>query len=912
VELPSGTVTFLFTDVERSTETARALGDERWAEVLEAHQALLRPAFERHRGVEVATEGDAFFVAFASADDAVAAAIDGQRALLDGSELRVRMGMHTGVALVRSNDYIGHDVHTAKRVSDTGHGGQIVVSQTTADLVSSNGLLVDLGLHQLKDLGEPQHLFQVVADGLPSDFPPLRSLGSFRNNLPAQRSVLIGRDAEIATISKLLDEHRLVTLTGIGGCGKTRLALQVAAELIDRSPDGTFFIDLAPLSDFDQVDRTIAATLGLLSAGGLPGAGADGADAQITGFLASRRCLVIFDNCEHLLDACARTADLILSRCPDVRLLATSREPLGVDGEHSFIVPSLALPGGAEDPADSEAVRLFVERATAVRPDFEPSRETLSVIVDICRRLDGIPLAIEFAAARVTHLTVKEIADRLDAMFRLLTGGRRRVQRQQTLQATLDWSYDLLSPSEQELLRRLAVFVGDFSLAAVEGICSGDAVDTADVLDLMGSLVAKSLVLTSQRVGSTRYRLLEPVRLYAEEKLRLADEAEVFRRRHRDWYEALVRSFSFADALLDFGAGHHLAAEQANVERAIEWSVTEGAADSIARMATRYGWHWSWQTSPLGVSMFVDWFDAATGLDHDERIDFAAAALSNAIGAFDPRGAEIGDRAAELAGDAVTGGAACLWLSRGAVIAIRAAYSGDEALAAEALANTERSIEIARSVSPAWTSLCLAMAAWTNLTLFRPREAYEAIRESMPLYTDDTIVTAELYGATAAHIVGDHDSAVRWSESVLGRTDDSGNWFGLGPGWFSLAATGPAVAFAGVGDLDRARSILTESFEAGHRFGNTGVRGSNITAAAAIAAIAGDHRRAGLIFAWVFANTYARGLPNGSPAAWVLYRHYVPIVRAALGPDEAHRIRDEGARLSADEAFRLASEVCEG
>jgi len=908
-ELPSGTVTFLFTDIERSTENARRLGDERWADALELHQKLLRDAFDPFGGAEVTTEGDAFFFAFASAVDAVRAATEGQRALLRGSELRVRMGLHTGTALVRSNDYVGHEVHTAKRVSDTGHGGQIVVSQTTADLLSSEGRLVDLGLHQLKDLGEPQHLFQVVADGLPSEFPPLRSLGSFRNNLPAQRSVLIGRDAEIATVSKLLDEHRLVTLTGIGGCGKTRLALQVGADFIDRFADGVFFVDLATISNDDHVDGEVATALGLISGSGLPAAGAQTTEAQVVGFLADRRCLVILDNCEHLLDACAATADLILSRCREVRLLATSREPLGVDGEHTFIVPSLALPDDNVDAQESEAVRLFIERAIAVRPDFEVSPATLAVIVNVCRRLDGIPLAIEFAAARVTHLTVREIAERLDAMFRLLTGGRRRVQRQQTLQATLDWSYDLLSAAEQELLRRLAVFAGDFSLAAVEGICTGGAVETGDVLDLMGSLVSKSLVVTSQLIGSTRYRLLEPVRLYGEEKLRQADEAEAFRRRHRDWYEEFVRSFSFDDALLDFGVGHHLAAEVGNVERAIEWSATEGAADSIARMATRYGWHWSWRSSPLGVSLFLRWVDSATGLSEDERVAFAAAALANAIGAFDPRGEEVADRAVALTGDTMSGAAASVWLARGGVLAIRAAYSGDDQLTEEALADTERAIGISRRVGPGWTGFCLVMGGWTHLTLGQPRDAYELIREAIPLYTDDTVVSAELYGATAAHIVGDHESAVRWSESVLGRRDDTGNWFGLGQGWFVLKASGPAVALAGAGDVDRGRAIVAECFATSRQYGNTNAQGSHMTAAASIAAITGDHERAGRILAWLFANTYARGLANGSPAAWVLYRHYVPIIRATLGSDDARRVRADGVALSDDEALRLALEV---
>jgi len=512
--LPEGILTFLFTDVEGSTRLVKELGDAGWAELLEEHRLILRLAFSEHAGVEVDTQGDAFFVVFTRETDAAAAAIQGQRTLeehpwRDGQRVRVRIGLHTGEALVRGEHYVGHEVHRASRICDAGHGGQIVVSQTTADLVRESlprgATLTDLDLHRMKDLSDAQRLFQLQATGLPSEFPRLRSLDS-PHNLPAERSSFVGREKEIVTVRSLLAEHRLVTLTGIGGSGKTRLALQVGALELGGFTDGVFFVDLAPVSDPDLVSQAVATAAGLSFGDALGGLGGS-VDDLLVASLARRECLLLVDNCEHLVDTVAGLVDRIFAGCPDVILMATSREVLGVEGEQIVPVPSLAVPDDPSEAEGADAVLLFTERAKAVKSSFALGPESRAAVVEICRRLDGIPLAIEFAAARVAHLSPQQIADRLEDRFRLLTGGRRRIQRQQTLAAALDWSHDLLDEEERTLFRRLAVFAGGFSLEAAEAICTGNGIPAESVLDRLGSLVAKSLVTAGEEGrGDARYR----------------------------------------------------------------------------------------------------------------------------------------------------------------------------------------------------------------------------------------------------------------------------------------------------------------------------------------------------------------------------------------------------------------------
>jgi predicted ATPase/class 3 adenylate cyclase len=566
VQIPSGTVTLLFTDIEGSTRLWEA-EPERMAAALRQHDAIMRAAIEAAAGYVFKTVGDAFCAAFDSATLAAEAAVVAQRALTaenwpTNRPIRVRMGLHTGVCEERDGDYFGPVVNRTARLEAVAYGGQVLVSGITAELLSDalpDGLsLRDLGLHRLKDLGRPEHVFQLEAASLPAAFPPLASLDNpeLPNNLPSVLSAFVGREEELAEIRELVGSARLVTLTGAGGSGKTRLALQAAAEQIGVAHDGVWFADLAPLTEDDQVARAVAAVLGLPDSG-------DQAAAVVTA-LTGQDALILLDNCEHLIDAAAKFCDRVIQHCPTVRLLATSREPLGIGGERVYRVPSLTLPGGdalsADDLTGSDAVRLFVARARVHDPRFALDDAHAPLVATICRRLDGIPLALELAAARLSSMSVQQICERLDQRFRLLTGGSRNAMpRQQTLQATVDWSFGLLTRAERDTLTRLSVFVGGFELEAAEAICASDEVDALDVMDLVGSLVDKSLVVADRGSERVRYRLLETIRQYsAQELVRSAGEAEALRVRDRQAEYYLGLAVAAAPALAGPQQGRYL------------------------------------------------------------------------------------------------------------------------------------------------------------------------------------------------------------------------------------------------------------------------------------------------------------------------------------------------------------------
>jgi predicted ATPase/class 3 adenylate cyclase/Tfp pilus assembly protein PilF len=527
------TLTFLFTDIEGSTALLRRAGEDAYAQVLAGHQAVIRSGLAGHGGREVDTAGDGFFAVFPSPRACVVAAAEMQRALAAhawpaGERVRVRMGVHTGEASRAGTGLVGLDVHRAARVAAVGYGGQVLVSETAAALVRGRlppGVsLADLGVHRLKDLGRPERIFQLHGPGLPAGFPPLRSLDNpaLPNNLPAQLATFIGRDRELSELRALLGSSRLVTLTGAGGCGKTRLGLQVAAELLDGSGDGVWLVELAAVTDQDAVAPAIARALGMTGQPGRP------ALETLLDALAFQYVLIVLDNCEHLIDACAKIADAIVARCPRVHLLATSREPLGIGGETIYRVPSLSLPGpGDVAPGSCDAAALFVQRARQQGAGLSLDEHMASVVVSICRRLDGMPLAIELAAARLRSMSLSELHDRLDQRFRLLTGGSRTaLERQQTLRATVGWSYSLLTGAEQVLLGRLSVFAGGFGLDAAEAVCGSGRLDVLDVAGLLGSLVDKSLVVAEPAGGTLRYRLLETIRLFAAERLVETGQAE--------------------------------------------------------------------------------------------------------------------------------------------------------------------------------------------------------------------------------------------------------------------------------------------------------------------------------------------------------------------------------------------------
>jgi predicted ATPase/class 3 adenylate cyclase len=524
--LPSGTVTFVFTDIEGSTqrwERDRAAMQD----AVRRHDALMRAGIAEHQGHVFKTIGDAFCAAFGRPEDAIRATLAVQRAIaaedfraVDG--LRVRAAIHTGTADERDGDYFGPAVNRVARLLAIGHGGQVLVSGAASNVVrgdlAADVVLRDLGEHRLKDLELPERVYQIVTPDLRDVFPPLRSLVTFANNLPVQLASFVGRETEIAEITSLLERRRLVTLTGSGGIGKTRISLQVAANLLDSSGDGVWFIELAPLGSGDYIPTTVAQALALtLAPEGDP-------VANLVRALKEKHSLLVFDNCEHLIEPAARVVAAILHGCPTVRVLATSRQGLGIEGEESYRLPSLEVPA---------AVALFVDRALRANKIFALTDENAPIVADICRRLDGIPLAIELAASRVQILSPRQLRDRLDERFRVLTGGNRdALPRQQTLRALIDWSHGLLDERERVLFRRLGIFVNGFTLEGAVAVGAGPGLDELDVFDLLASLVGKSLVLAEPDGDSLRYRLLESTRAYALEKLDAADERDPIARLH--------------------------------------------------------------------------------------------------------------------------------------------------------------------------------------------------------------------------------------------------------------------------------------------------------------------------------------------------------------------------------------------
>jgi len=548
--LPAGTVTLLFTDIEGSTRLLQQLG-ERYADVLAECRHLLRSAFHQWNGHEVDTQGDAFFVAFARATDAVAAAVDGQRALSnhtwpEGMMVRVRMGLHTGEPYLASEGYVGLDVHRAARIMSAGHGGQVLLSRTTRELVEQalpEGVsLLKVGAHRLKDLQQPSQLFQLVIEGLAAEFPPLKTLDSYPNNLPIQPTPFIGREKEVDAVQQKLlrQDVRLVTLTGPGGVGKTRLALQVAAESSEHFADGTWFVSLAPLTDPNLVIPAIIQTLGLQEV-------RDQSSLEhLKGALHEKKMLLLLDNFEQVVGAAIQVADL-LTVCRQLNVLVTSREVLHVRAEHEFPVPALALPDPKHLPdlaalSQYEAVALFIERAQAVKPDFQVTNVNAPAVAEICARLDGLPLAIELAAARSKLFSPQTLLARLGQRLPLLTSNTRDVPaRQQTLRETIQWSYDLLSAQEQRLFRRLSVFSGGCTLQAIEAVSAAFRDETTLVLDTVASLIDKNLLQqTTADEDELRFTMLETIREYGSEALSTKREMVVVQQAHAAYYSTLA------------------------------------------------------------------------------------------------------------------------------------------------------------------------------------------------------------------------------------------------------------------------------------------------------------------------------------------------------------------------------------
>jgi predicted ATPase/class 3 adenylate cyclase len=598
-EFPSGTVTFLFTDIEGSTKLAWE-HPEAWETARAKHHVLLREAIESNNGFVFQIIGDAFCAAFHTAGEALKAAAQAQQSLQNEPwaevVIRVRMGIHTGKAEIRPDgEYHGYlAMSRVQRLMSAGHGGQVLVSTAAQELLledlPENVSLRGLGERRLKDLIRPEHIYQLVIPGLPVDFPALKTLDFYRHNLPVQLTSFIGREKEMEEIKQSVLAHRLVTLTGVGGTGKTRLSLQIAADVVDQFRDGVWFVELAPISDPNLISQAIFSCLGI------PEQPGQTILQLLLDYLRAKKLLLVLDNCEHLIAACAELVDTLLSNAHAIKIITTSREALGISGEMIWPVPSLSLPDGRQVPtiaqlSQYEAVQLFIERAMLIQSHFQITNANAPAIAQICFRLDGIPLAIELAAARVKGLSLEQIASRLDDRFRLLTGGNRTaLPRQRTLQATIDWSYRLLSEEESMLLRRVSIFAGGWTLEAAEQVCASEELTSDQILDLLLHLVDKSLVVAKTEEIHPRYYLLETIRQYAQEKMDDSGESSLVRDRHLEYFRSVAEKARphFRDAE-QFVWLDRFETELENVRAALTWALQGGSVEAGLRLAADLG-----------------------------------------------------------------------------------------------------------------------------------------------------------------------------------------------------------------------------------------------------------------------------------------------------------------------------------
>jgi len=813
------------------------------------------------------------------------------------------MGMHAGEAEQTAAGLVGLDIHRAARIAAVAHGGQVLVSQTAAALADGalppGAGLRDLGWHRLKDLGRPEQIFQLCAAGLPTDFPPLRSLGNpaLPNNLPAQLATFIGRDREIGEVRALVGSARLVTLTGAGGAGKTRLGLQVAAELLDGSGDGVWLAELATVTDPNAVAGAIGGALRIPAQPGRP------ALDVLADALGPQDMLIVLDNCEHLIDSCAKTAEAILQRCPKVHLIVTSREPLGIAGETIYRVPSLSLPAAESDLAAAaacDAVALFAARAAAQGAGLALDADSIPLVVSVCRRLDAMPLAIELAAARLRSMSLDDLAGRLDQRFRLLTGGSRTaLERQQTLRATVGWSYSLLTSAEQVLLGRLSVFAASFDLAAAEAVGGSRDIDAVEVAGLLGSLVDKSLVVAEPAGTALRYRLLETIRLFAAE--RLADsspeQAAAARAAHRAHYLALAEAA--APHLFGPQQGSwygRLDADQANLRRAAEHAA--GEPDGTARVLR------------FGVALHRYWFvrsreEEAAGLlvpvleRPEAAADLAlfAEALANAalLTMFTdmPTCLRLAEEADEVAGGlgddrlfilsrAMLGGA---YLYAGqpqrarplAAEAIqRARQFGDDQLLGLSLNVYGQAVDVAAS-GPLFAEALACTERSGDLLLGQVLHNAAGVA---------ALETGDIPGARA-HL----EAAIRGAEAI-GHPHPQES---LNLGWVLRAER----------DLDGARSILQEALRVGRRIGDKRNMALAILGLAYVAGDLGDWHRAAVL------HGTAQALLDQTGVAWATFdardrQESLGQADAALGEEQFQRAYARGTALSFDQAISLA------
>lgn len=863
----SAVTTFLFTDIEGSTrlweeapETMRA--------ALARHDAIARAAVEQHHGRVVKMTGDGTHAAFDDPQDAVRAALQMQLALAEQRPagrvtLKLRCGIHAGVSERRDNDYFGTAVNRAARIMSAAHGDQVLLSEVVVALAGElpmGAALRDLGRIRLRDLASPERVFQLLHPRLRADFPPLRSLETTPNNLPQQLTSFVGREAELARASVLLGRTRLLTVLGTGGLGKSRLALQIAAEALDDYPDGVWLVELAAVADDRLVALSVASVLGVKESPGHP------IEDTLAKYVHDRRLLLILDNCEHLVDACAQLARCLLQAGAEMRILTTSREALRITGETTLPMPTLALPDGASPPTaaalrEVDAVKLFAERAAAANPDFNLDDANAAAVAEICRRLDGIPLALELAAARMRSMPVERIAARLDDRFRLLTeGDRTALKRQQTLHALIDWSHDLLTPAERVLFRRLAVFAGGWTLDAATDVGAGSKVAAVDVADLMSRLAEKSLV-ARDAIGD-RYHYLETIREYAGEQLEREGETAAVRLRHVERYVALVEAARPHLSGADPGTWlFRLDIERENLLAAHRYcdDVPEGG-DLGMRFSNAIRRYW-FERGLLGLGFRLT-MEALTRISAQAPTALRASTLADA----------------------------------GQIAAYMGRYP-------EARGFLEESIAIARQIGDrsrveyALQPLGLACIGMGDLVSAKGYMA-EALALAREMGEHREIAAALNWAAQIARLEGDLEAAEPLYREVLALGREM-------PDIAAISLLNLAMVAIGRGDLARAQEMLREVLVINDQYGSRPTGQSVLEVSAGLASANGDWPRALRLFSAAEAHAAITGLHRDATDEAFL----APLVaRARASLDSENRVEAEasGRALSYDAAIAEA------
>ncbi len=906
--MPTGEVTFLFSDIEGSTQRWEAHYDAMKAAVAR-HEQLVSASIQRHGGHVFKTVGDAFCAAFQSAAEAVAAACDAQRLLAEEDfssvgGLRVRMAVHTGRAEERSADFFGPTVNRVARLMSVAHGGQVLLSGITRQLVHSHlprgATLVDLRVHRLKDLIEPEHVWQLNVAGLSVDFPSLRSLDVQPNNLQIQRTALIGRERDVEDVKVLLSQHRLLTLLGSGGVGKTRLALQVGADLLDRYPDGVWFADLAPVGDAELVASVIAKAIGM------PAQGGERLHEAIPQWLRRKRLLLILDSCEHVLVPLVSLADAILASAPDVRMLPTSRQPLGVDGEVVHRLASLAVPAVGADLRAADllrfgAIELFADRAKAADPGFTLDDDTTPIVVEICRHLDGIPLAIELAAARVKVLSVSGLAQRLGDRFKILTNGSRTVlPRQKTLAALIDWSYDLLSLQEKNQFIRVSLFAGSFTLDAATMVCD-DHLDEIEVLDFLSSLIDKSLVVADTFGDEKRFRLLESTRAYALQKLGDGERAALARR-HADYYRDRARENDAWGSTPTVAWLTNVELDLDNYRAALEWALERGhdlpLAGTIAGSLSQF-----WYENGLEVegrywvSRVLAELDEAAHPQVAARLWFAHARLS--VGKRHNDYAARSLQLSELAGD-----------RRGVAWALFSFGWSRFKMGRphEAAETTMRALATMRECGDtSGAALCLmqlASISWNRGAIVSARDQYAEALAAIRANGDEASIVIVLSNLAELEFNDGHFAeALRLADEALSLKVHGKNATSLAISHNNLAAYRIAL-----GDMDGAREAGLEGLKRARQVQNRLQITIALQHLALLGALRGDVQDAARQLGYVDAQYKEVGTVRESTERWS-YDKLLTTLRLRLSDSEIEKLVAEGAVWPEDRALDEALKV---